>query len=347
MSFPYLSDVIRAATGYELALPFATFGLLVGGAMLAGAACLGAELRRLHAAGRMPLARPRIRGAQGEAGKPPHAIVPDFTVAVMLAGVIGARLFHILEHVDAFAASPWEMIFSRSGFSVFGGLIFGGVAGAVFMRRWSLPLRPICDAAAPALMLGYAIGRIGCQVSGDGDWGIAADMALKPGWLPTWLWAQTYTNNIVGAVIPPPGVYPTPLYETAMGLAAFGLLWALRRHPFGSGWLFALYLLLAGLERLLIEQIRVNPVMHIRGLHATQAEIVAALLVSAGAAGIVILGRRRGRPIRLARRPLHDQHRARDLLRGLLLHDLHGDCPPVDDGLRMAKEEHGGSGLSR
>jgi len=84
----------------------------------------------------------------------------------------------------------------------------------------------VCDAVAPALMLGYAVGRLGCQISGDGDWGIPADMALKPGWLPAWLWAQTYANNIFGAAIAPPGVYPTPIYETLLSLAAFGVLWA-------------------------------------------------------------------------------------------------------------------------
>jgi phosphatidylglycerol:prolipoprotein diacylglycerol transferase len=297
MSFPYLSDVVKAALGIDLPLPFATFGLMVACAMLAGAACVTAELRRLYLAQRLPLARRRARAqAAGKHAarieKEAHELVPNLTLVVLFAGIAGARMFHILEHPDAFAAAPWEMIFSRSGLSVFGGLIFGTMSGLAFIRRWGLPVRPMLDAVAPALMLGYAIGRIGCQVSGDGDWGIAADMALKPGWVPAWLWAQTYTDNIVGTVIAAPGVYPTPLYETAMGLAAFGVLWTLRRHPFRPGWLFAVYLLLAGVERLLIEQIRVNPVLRIGAMQVTQAEIIASMLIVAGAVSVAMLARR-------------------------------------------------------
>lgn len=295
MSFPYLSDVVKALTGYDLPLPLATFGLLVACAMLAAAACLKAELSRMHARGQIGSARRQVKdkhGALAWVEVAPQEIVSNFAVVVLFAGVVGARLFHILEHTDSFVADPLAMIFSRSGLSVFGGLIFGAIAGIFFVRRWHLPVRPMMDAIAPAMMLGYAIGRIGCQISGDGDWGIAANMSLKPDWLPAWFWAQTYDNNIYGAVIPAPGVYPTPMYETLMGLACFALLWAIRKHPFRTGWLFSVYLVLAGLERLLIEQIRVNPVLGFGGVHATQAEMVAVALTVLGIAGIAMLSRR-------------------------------------------------------
>ena len=126
-------------------------------------------------------------------------------------------------------------------------------------------------------------------MSGDGDWGIAANMALKPDWLPAWLWAQTYDNNIYGELIALPGVYPTPVYETAMALLCFGVLWALRKHAFRTGWLFSVYLMLAGVERLLIEQIRVNPVFNVAGLQATQAEMIATLLIVLGTLGALVL----------------------------------------------------------
>jgi len=293
MSFPYLSDVIRAVTGYDLPLPIAMFGLFVACAALAAAACLKTELARLHANGQLGNARRRSGGASTDVVEmAPMEIIPNFTVVVMVAGIVGARLFHILEHTDSFLANPWAMIFSRSGLSVFGGLIFGTAAGIFFIRRWQLPAALFLDAIAPAMMLGYAIGRIGCQVSGDGDWGIAADMALKPGWLPTWLWAQTYDNNIFGVVISAPGVYPTPMYETAMALGCFVLLWAIRKHGFMPGWLFSVYLLLAGAERLLIEQIRVNPVLSFAGVHATQAEMIAVVLALCGLAGIAVFSRK-------------------------------------------------------
>jgi phosphatidylglycerol:prolipoprotein diacylglycerol transferase len=286
MSFPYLSDLVFFLTGYRLPLPFAMFGILVAVAMLAAGACLGHELRRLHAMGKIGAAR---RGAVERA---PHTLVSDFSMVVLLAGVVGARLFHILENGDAFLADPLSMIFTRSGFSIFGGLIFGAAAGAVFLKRWNIAARPFLDAIAPAMMLGYAIGRMGCQISGDGDWGMAANMALKPDWLPAWLWAQTYENNIYGAVLAAPGVYPTPIYETMMAMVCFGLLWAMRKHPFQPGWLFAVYLLMAGIERLLIEQIRVNVKFEFHGVQFTQAEFIAVLFMICGAVGMAMLGRR-------------------------------------------------------
>lgn len=291
MSYPYLSDVVRALTGIELPLPFATFGILVACAMFAAAACLTAELRRLYELGVLLPGRRLVKG--NWIVKPPHELVSNLTLLVMFTGIAGARLFHILENTQQFALDPWSMIFSRSGLSVFGGLIVGTLAGLVYVRRWQLPVRPMLDAVAPAMMLGYAIGRLGCQISGDGDWGHAANMALKPDWLPTWFWAQTYENNIYGEVIAAPGVYPTPIYESAMALACFGLLWALGKHPFRTGWLFSLYLLLAGVERLLIEQIRVNPPYSFAGMHATQAELIAAAMIVAGLVGLALLGRRK------------------------------------------------------
>jgi phosphatidylglycerol---prolipoprotein diacylglyceryl transferase len=295
MSYPYLSDVIKDLTGIDLPLPIATFGLLVAMAILAGAACLKRELARLHAAGRVGPAYKRVKGDDGivaEVAVPPQEIVSDLAFIVVLVGIVGARLFHILEHTDQFLLNPWSMIFSRSGLSVFGGLILGTVAGVICLGRWKLPIRPLLDAVAPAMMLGYALGRIGCQVSGDGDWGTAANMALKPDWLPTWFWAQTYDNNIFGEVIAAPGVYPTSVYETAMALACFALLWALRKHRFQTGWLFSVYLVLAGIERFVIEQIRVNPVMEFAGVHASQAEIIAVVLTLAGLVGMALLSRR-------------------------------------------------------
>jgi phosphatidylglycerol:prolipoprotein diacylglycerol transferase len=294
-SFPYLSDVVRALTGYDVPLPLATFGLMVACAMLVAAACLRAELRRMYAAGQLAAAWRDARDKNGTVTTvrlPPHEIVSDLAFAVGIAGVAGARLFHILEHTDSFLADPWDMIFSRSGLSIFGGLILGTLTGLVFVRRWHLSARPLLDAAAPAMMLGYAIGRIGCQISGDGDWGIASNLALKPAWLPVWTWAQTYQNNIVGIPIAAPGVYPTPMYETLMAFACFAVLWAVRKHPFRTGWLFSFYLLLAGLERLLIEQIRVNPVLDFGFVRATQAEIIAGLLIFLGLAGLALLGLR-------------------------------------------------------
>ena len=291
MSYPYLEDLIRASTGLDLPLPFPMFGLLVGVAVWTASICLRRELAWRAATVASKTAERVVGGLVGPTvGQAFDA--SDFTVTVFLAGILGARIFHILEHTDQFLAAPAAMIFTRSGFSILGGLILGAAAGIVYTRKAKLPVAAMCDAVAPCLMLGYAIGRLGCQISGDGDWGMAANLALKPDALPLWLWAQTYAGNIAGVVIAPPGVYPTPIYESAMAVVCFLILQALRRHASRPGWLFACYLVLAGLERLVIEQIRVNPTFEIAGFVATQSEFISVLFVLLGLTGILVLGRR-------------------------------------------------------
>ncbi len=287
MAYPYLGDLLKALTGLDLPLPLPTFGLMVAVALLVSMSVFERELRRLHEAGHIGLLSRRVKGRN--VVLPPQAYASEFSFIVVVAGLVGARLFHILEYPQEFMAHPWDMILSRSGMTIFGGLIVGALAGVAFLKRHGFPVLRVCDAIAPVLMLGYAIGRIGCQLSGDGDWGIEANLALKPDWLPLWLWAQTYDHNIVGVAIAAPGVYPAPIYETLMALMAFALLWRVRKHSLRAGWLFALYLLLSGVERLLIEQIRVNAVYDIFGLHVTQAEIISTALIALGLAGLAWL----------------------------------------------------------
>jgi phosphatidylglycerol:prolipoprotein diacylglycerol transferase len=144
------------------------------------------------------------------------------------------------------------------------------------------------DATAPSMMLGYAVGRIGCQLAGDGDWGIASNMALKPTWLPNWLWAQTYDGNIAGVVIPEPGVYPTPIYESAAAFILFAVLLGLRSEVQRPTYLFSVYLIFAGFERLLIEKLRINPEHDWLGIQLTQAEAISVVLVVAGLLGVLL-----------------------------------------------------------
>jgi phosphatidylglycerol:prolipoprotein diacylglycerol transferase len=291
LAFPYLGDLLNAF-GVELPLPLPTYGLMVALALLISTWIVRNEFRRLQDAGRIGLPQGRNRGKgrqHAQESVPVDKIVIDLVTLVIAIGLIGARIFHILEHPQEFVAHPFDMIFSRSGFSYFGGLILGTLSGAIYIKRRGLPVRVVLDTVAPAMMLGYAIARIGCQLSGDGDWGIPANFAIKPDWIPTWLWGQTYDNNIAGVKIATPGVYPTPIYETLMSLVGFAVLWSMRNHPFRPGWLFALYLLLAGIERLLIEPIRVNVVFQVFGINATQAEMVAVVLIVVGIVGIAIL----------------------------------------------------------
>ena len=234
---------------------------------------------------------------------PSTANISAIVTAAAVGGIAGAKLFHLLEYPDelvAFFTRP-----SLSGFlgglTIYGGLIVGALSVAWVARKRGMKFLPLADAAAPALILAYGIGRIGCQVSGDGDWGIA-NAAEKPGWmgwLPDWLWAYAYPNNVngVGVLIgendPWPvfegfgtylqqPVFPTPLYETLMATAIFGILWALRSRIRIPGRMFALYLVFNGAERLLIEQIRVNAKMTALGIQFTQAELIAALTLLSG-----------------------------------------------------------------
>jgi phosphatidylglycerol:prolipoprotein diacylglycerol transferase len=273
VSFPYLTDAANALFGTGWDLPIPTFGIVVVIAIVVATA----------------VARSAVQGHESLGKLPPHSaeITADLALVSAVAGIVGARAFHVLDHADQFMADPLAMILTRSGFSIYGGLCFGILAGVMFVRRHSVPVIPMLDATAPAMMLGYAIGRLGCQIAGDGDWGIAADMALKPGWLPDWFWAQTYEGNIAGVVIEPPGVYPTPIYESLMALAIFFVLWALRSHENRSGYLFSMYLLLSGFERILIEKIRVNARYDVIGLHVTQAEAISLLVVVAGFIGVL------------------------------------------------------------
>jgi phosphatidylglycerol:prolipoprotein diacylglycerol transferase len=179
------------------------------------------------------------------------------------------------------------MIFSLDGFSIYGGLILGAIAGAIFLNKRAVPIIPMLDALAPSIILGYGIGRLGCQVSGDGDWGTAANMAIKPNWLPDWFWTQTYENNVVGTIIPAPGVYPTPLYEALAAFLIFAFLWSIRKTHYKTGFLFSVYLLLSGFERLLIEKIRINSEYHLWGMNFTQAEFISTALIIAGVVGII------------------------------------------------------------
>jgi len=121
------------------------------------------------------------------------------------------------------------MLFSMGGLMFYGGLIVAAGAIIWYLRRYDLPIPPIADAAAPTLMLAYGIGRVGCHLAGNGDWGIAADLAARPDWLPMWLWAKTSPNAIVG--LPEQPVYPISVYEAIAAMLLFGVLWALRKPP--------------------------------------------------------------------------------------------------------------------
>jgi phosphatidylglycerol:prolipoprotein diacylglycerol transferase len=281
----------------------------------------------------------------------PHDRVGDFTIFAFIFGFVGAKIFNSFETWDDFVRDPVGSLFSFSGLTFYGGLICAALAIWWYARKHGIGFWQLNDATAPGLMLAYAIGRIGCQVSGDGDWGIlnsayitdvntgkavlaqpgdyervtqqfanvyasefhglehVPHLAAKaPGFLPNWLFAYSYPHNVIGAVagarIPgcsgsdycnqlPIPVFPTPVYETLVCLGLFFVLWGIRKRLKTPGNLFAVYLILNGVERFLIEHIRVNSQYNIFGLHPTQAELISAGLVIAGVSILVALNRRK------------------------------------------------------
>ncbi len=192
--------------------------------------------------------------------------------AALIGGVVGARVYYLAENYSQVKHDLLGSVFSGSGLVWYGGAIGGAIAVIGWMKwRGVLELKML-DMSATALALGYAIGRIGCQVSGDGDYGIPSNLP----------WAMGYPH---GTVPTPPGVtvHPTPIYETVLMCLLAYFLWHLRDRV-RPGVIFALYLVGSGLERFLVEFIRRNSEV-VAGLTAPQLESLAAIV-----AGLIWLG---------------------------------------------------------
>jgi phosphatidylglycerol:prolipoprotein diacylglycerol transferase len=202
----------------------------------------------------------------GEWGKPTDWAF-EMILAGAIGGLVGARVDFIIENYSSVKDDLLGNLFSGAGLVWYGGAI-GGAIGVVLWARWRRMLNAaLLDLAAVPLALGYAIGRIGCQLSGDGDYGKAWDGP----------WAMAYPHGTKPTDTP---AHPTPIYETlAMGLIAYAL-WRLRDR-YQTGILFALYLVLAGAERFLVEFIRRND--HVL-LGLTQAQLISLAMMAAGAA---------------------------------------------------------------
>lgn len=282
----------------------------------------------------------------------PHDRVGDMVVLALIFGIIGAKIFDNLENWDRFIEDPIRNLFAPSGLTFYGGLICAAIAIIVYARKKRIKIVHLLDSFAPAMMIAYAIGRIGCQVAGDGDWGIynSAYISDRPGhvvlakpgdfeqklkehetyflngtvkdssgqtimvtdrtsaslaevphasfsvpkFIPKWMVAYTYPHNVNedGILLPdcegrycralPQPVFPTPFYEIVACGILFLVLWGLRRKIKIPGIIFSLYLVFNGIERFLVETIRVNTKYHIFGLEPTQAELISSLLVLGG-----------------------------------------------------------------
>jgi phosphatidylglycerol:prolipoprotein diacylglycerol transferase len=208
--------------------------------------------------------------------------------AAAVGGLLGARVLFVLEEWSSFIRSPWDFIFTGAGFTWYGGMIGGALAVTWVVRRIGIPWFQAADISAPALAVAYGIGRIGCHVAGDGDWGIETSVP----------WGVAYTNAIIGWVHPftgvpyPPGVrvHPTSIYEFLESLVIFAILWPLRKKGYPNGTIFWLYLVLAGLARFTVEFWRVNPAV---ALGLTEAQWFSLILSLLGCGLLLYQGRGR------------------------------------------------------
>jgi len=238
----------------------------------------------------------------------PHDRVGEITIIALILGLLGAKIFDIFENWGGFLKDPQSYLFSPSGLTWYGGLICAALGIWWYAKKHKIKLWHLNDAAAPALMLAYSIGRIGCQVAGDGDWGIRSNLANKPGFLPDWMWSYRFPHNVNEEGIHIPGctdvkycnqlefgVYPTPFYEVIACFLLFLLLWSLRKRFKVPGTLFGFYLILNGIERFLVEKIRVNNRLDIFGFRPTQAEVISSFLIISGIAIWIVLKRKADR----------------------------------------------------
>ena len=244
----------------------------------------------------------------------PYQLTGNMILIAAISGILGAKIFHNLENIDDFLADPIGQLFAFSGLTFYGGLISGALAVIVYARKHKIEIKHLIDSFSPALILAYGIGRIGCHMSGDGDWGIE-NLKSKPEWLsifPDWIWSYNYPNNVLtynkyqesvlngkmteisdcaGTFFDPycyqltNPVFPTPIYEFIMSLLIFAFLWKIRKKINIPGCLFFIYLIFNGLERFFIEKIRVNNEYSFLG-GVTQAEIISVILITLGIAGI-------------------------------------------------------------
>ena len=242
-----------------------TFGLMVALAMLSAYFVLRADFSR------------RGLGSDSSAA----SLAELFIAVPCVCGIIGAKLYHVLQTPADLVADPWGQIFSRYGLAWFGGLIGGCAAWIVLTRIHRIPLLVSLDAGSPAAALGYGIGRLGCLLSGDGDYGV-------PTTLP---WGMSFPNGLVPTT---QRVHPTPAYELFGAIVITYVLWRLgarqtratgaahqRTTTLAPGAVFASYLVLTGLARFLVEFIRINPRSFLGFTNAQTASVVSMLFGAA------------------------------------------------------------------
>ena len=216
-------------------------------------------------------------------------LATEITLIAIIFGIAGSKIFSLLENWDEFLSNPIGMAFSPGGLTFYGGLILATIAIIIWVKRKKIPFLFVADATSPSLAIAYGIGRIGCHLAGDGDYGFPTNLPwgtnYQNGTVPPSVMfrgseiAKNYPNGIVPDNTP---LHPAPIYEFLIMLVVFWILWKFRKKDWADGRLFMLYLILAGLERFFIEFIRLNPRLMF-GL--SEAQLISLIMIVIGSAG--------------------------------------------------------------
>jgi phosphatidylglycerol:prolipoprotein diacylglycerol transferase len=258
-------------------MEFTSFGLMLGLAFLAAGWVGSLEFKRL--------------GYEKDMGW-------TMLMGALVGGIVGAKLYYAFLNWPLLVRYPLQTLFSRAGLVWYGGLI-GGALGVTFMLwREKLPFWTVADVAALSVPIAYAIGRVGCFLVGD-DYGRPTDswigIAFPKGAPPS---TAGNLRDLFGVSVPESipdsevlRVYPTQLFEVALTAIIFVLLWRLRKHEHKAGWLFMLYLFLAGIERFVVEFFRAKDDRFIGTF--TLAQVISIALIVVGAVGVRVLSKGR------------------------------------------------------
>lgn len=217
----------------------------------------------------------------------PEKIGTEVTLIAIIFGIIGSKGAHLIENWDKFVKDPVGMAFNAGGLTFYGGLILTTIVLIIYFRVKKMPFLYMADLIVPSLAIAYGIGRIGCHLAGDGDYGFPTNLP----------WGTDYSNGTV-----PPSLlfmnteyaglpdntplHPTPVYEFIMAAATFALLYYLRKKKIGQGKVFMTYLVLTGVARFFVEFLRWNPKLM---LGLSEAQLISVVMVAGGLIGYLYL----------------------------------------------------------
>jgi phosphatidylglycerol:prolipoprotein diacylglycerol transferase len=261
------------------------------------------------------------------------SLATEITLLAIIFGIIGSKLLDLIENWDSFIAHPIASAFSPGGLTFYGGLILASIVILFYLRKKKISFLFICDATSPSLILAYGIGRIGCQLAGDGDYGIPTTLPWGTNFAngtvkPSEVLRQFYIDHpalairdhyqqlssqyvksdqygIITKFDEVIRLHPTPIYEFILCTGIFFLLWHLRKKDWVDGKLFMAYLVLAGIERLSVEFLRLNPHL-LFGL--SEAQLISIILIILGSAGFIYLERNKDKYPKFVPAPYKVEH---------------------------------------